>query len=320
MLRAAELNAVPKPNFFIVGAPKCGTTSLHEYLQRHPDVFMPYYKEPHFFGSDLDGSRFRQFRDKPERYLKLFRDARGQSRIGESSPWYLVSQRAASEIHRYDPAAKIIIMLRSPVDMMYSMWSQFRYSGNEQIGSFAEALAAESDRCAGKRIRRAAHCITGLQYRQMARFSQQVPRYFDAFGRENVLVIIFDDFRSDTAGVFRSVCEFLDIDSGLPMRFDIRNPNKETRLAWLQQLIVGSGFSLMLLKDRLSYLATTHTLVPYRYRTRAVEGVIAAYTRFEQRSPLTPELRQSLRREFASDIDALSQLLHRDLSHWYGVE
>lgn len=320
MLRAAELNAVPKPNFFIVGAPKCGTTSLHEYLQRHPDVFMPYYKEPHFFGSDLDGSRFRQFRGKPERYLKLFRDARGQSRIGESSPWYLVSQRAPAEIHQYDPAAKIIIMLRNPVDMMYSMWSQFRYSGNEQIGSFAEALAAESDRRANKRIRRAAHCITGLQYRQMARFSQQLPRYFAAFGRENVLVIIFDDFRSDTAGVFRGVCDFLGIDSSLPMRFDIRNPNKETRWSWLQQLIVGSGFSLMLLKDRLSYLATTHTLAPYRYRTRAVEGVIAAYTRYEQRSPLTPELRQSLQREFASDIDALSQLLDRDLSHWYGAE
>ncbi|MCY3575499.1 MAG: sulfotransferase [Chloroflexi bacterium] len=320
MLRAAELKTVPKPNFFIVGAPKCGTTSLHEYLQRHPEVFMPYYKEPHFFGSDLDGSRFRQFRAQPDRYLKLFRDARGQSRIGESSPWYLVSQRAAAEIREYDPATKIIIMLRNPVDMMYSMWSQFRYSGNEQINSFAEALAAESDRRANKRIRRAAHCVTGLQYRHMARFSQQVPRYFAAFGRENVLVLIFDDFRSDTAGAFRGVCEFLDIASDVPMRFDIRNPNKATRWAWLQQIIVSSGFSLMLLKDRLSYLATTHTLVPYRYRTRAVEGVIAAYTRYEQRSPLTPELRRNLQRELATDIDALSQLLDRDLSHWYSEE
>ncbi len=316
MLRAAELGAVPKPNFFIVGAPKCGTTSLHEYLQRHPDIFMPYYKEPHFFGSDLEGSRFHHFRGKPERYLKLFRDARGQKRIGESSPWYLASQRAAAEIYAYDPKAKIIVMLRSPIDMMYSMWSQFRYSGNEQIDSFDEALAAEPARRAGQRIRRAAHCITGLQYRQMARYSQQLPRYFEVFGRENVLVIIFDDFRSDTAGVFRTVCEFLCVDSSLPMRFDIRNPNKETRLAWLQQLIVGSGFSLMLLKDRLTYLATTHTLVPYRYRTRAVEGVIAAYTRYERRSPLTPELRGSLQEEFRGEVAALSQLLGRDLSHW----
>ena len=306
-----------KPNFFIVGAPKCGTTSLHEYLQRHPDVFMPFYKEPHYFGSDLLGSRFEQFRGRPGRYLKLFRDATGERRIGESSPWYLVSRRAAEEIHAYDPGAKIIIMLRNPVDMLYSMWSQFRYSGNEQLETFEEALAAESDRKAGQRIRRAAHCVTGLFYREMGRFSEQVERYFELFGRENVKVIIFDDFKADTAAVYREVLEFLDIDSEFETAFDVVNPNKEVRLEWLQRLIVSSGFSLMLLKDRLTYLATTHSLAPYSYRTRAVKGMIAVYTKYERRSPLTPELRQVLAGEFQDDIDKLSDLLGRDLSHWY---
>lgn len=315
--RSASLGDRAKPNFFIVGAPKCGTTSLHEYLQRHPDVFMPFFKEPHFFGSDLVGSRFRQFRNKPERYLKLFRDARGERRIGESSPWYLASERAADEIHAYDPGAKIIIMLRNPIDMMYSMWSQFRYSGNEQIGSFEEALAAEADRRAGRRIRRAAHCVTGLYYREMARFAKQVPRYFERFGRENVMVIIFDDFRSDTPASYRAVLDFLELDSNFNMTFDIRNPNKEVRLEWLQKLIVDSGFSLMLLKDRLTYLATTHSLVPFSYRTRAVEGVIAVYTKYEKRSPLTTALRKRLAGELKGEIDALSALLDRDLSHWY---
>ena len=144
-LRALAAADEPKPNFFIVGAPKCGTTALHEYLQHHPDAYLPYYKEPHYFGADLVGSRFLQFRNKPKRkYLKLFRDVRGEARIGESSPWYLASNAAAAEIHRYDPEAKIIIMLRNPIDMMYSMWSQFRYSGNEQIEFFEEALAAEA--------------------------------------------------------------------------------------------------------------------------------------------------------------------------------
>ena len=309
-----------KPNFFIVGAPKCGTTSLHEYLQRHPNVFMPFFKEPHFFGSDLEGSRFRQFRNKPERYLKLFRDARGEKRIGESSPWYLASQRAAEEIQAYDPAAKIIIMLRNPIDMMYSMWSQFRYSGNEQIGSFEEALAAEADRRAGRRIRRAAHCITGLYYREMARFVKQVPRYFERFGQENVMVLIFDDFRSDTPAAYRAVLDFLDLDPQDKMTFDIRNPNKEVRLEWLQKLIVDSGFSLMLLKDRLTYLATTHSLVPYSFRTRAVKGVIAVYTKYERRSPLTTTLRKRLAGELEGEIDALSALLDRDLTHWYRVD
>ena len=317
---SAALEGRAKPNFFIVGAPKCGTTSLHEYLQRHPDVFMPFLKEPHFFGSDLQGSRFRQFRDKPDRYLKLFRDARGEKRLGESSPWYLVSRRAAQEIHAYDPAAKIIIMLRNPIDMMYSMWSQFRYSGNEQIENFEEALAAEADRRAGRRIRRAAHCITGLYYREMVRFFEQVPHYFDRFGRENVLVIIFDDFRADTAGVFDTVLDFLELDRSLKMTFDIHNPNKEVRLEWLQKLIVDSGFSLMLLKDHLTYLATTHSLVPFSYRTRAVKGVIAVYTKYERRSPLTAELRTRLASELESEIEALSVLLDRDLSHWYRID
>ena len=318
--RSADLEGRARPNFFIVGAPKCGTTSLHEYLQRHPDVFMPFYKEPHFFGSDLEGSRFRQFRNKPERYLKLFRDARGESRIGESSPWYLASQLAADEIHAYDPAAKIIIMLRNPIDTMYSMWSQFRYSGNEQIESFEAALDAEADRQAGRRIRRAAHCITGLYYREMTRFVQQVPRYLERFGRENVHVIVFDDFRADTPAVFGRVLEFLDLEPNSDMTFDVRNPNKEVRLEWLQRLIVDSGFSLMLLKDRLTYLATTHSFVPYSYRTRAVKGVIAIYTKYERRSPLTEELRTRLSRELQGEIDALSALLDRDLSYWYRAD
>lgn len=278
---------------------------------------MPFYKEPHYFGSDLEGSRFRQFRDQPERYLKLFRDARGEKRIGESSPWYLASRRAAAEIHAYDPQAKIIIMLRNPVDMMYSMWSQFRYSGNEQIETFEAALEAEPERRQGRRIRRAAHCISGLYYRDMASFSEQVGRYFELFGAENVKVIIFDDFKADTASVYRNVLEFLDIDAGFQTTFDIVNPNKEVRLGWLQRLIVSSGFSLMLLKDRLTYLATTHSLVPMSYRTRAVKGVIAVYTKYERRSPLTPDLRGRLSREFRSEIDRLSAMLGRDLSYWY---
>jgi hypothetical protein len=318
--RAAALRGRAKPNFFIVGAPKCGTTSMHEYLQRHPDVFMPFFKEPHYFGSDLQGSRFRQFRNKPDRYLKLFRDARGEKRLGESSPWYLVSRRAAEEIQAYDPGAKIIIMVRNPIDMMYSMWSQFRYSGNEQIENFEEALAAEADRRAGRRIRRAAHCITGLYYRDMARFVEQVPRYFDRFGRENVLVVIFDDFRADTASVFDTVLDFLELDQDFKMSFDIRNPNKEVRLEWLQKIIVNSGFSLMLLKDRLTYLATTHSLAPYSYRTRVVKGVIAVYSKYERRSPLTSDLRKRLAGELECEIDALSALLDRDLSHWYRID
>ena len=136
------------------------------------------------------------------------------------------------EIYSYDPQAKIIIMLRNPVDMMYSMWSQFRYSGNEQIESFeAGAGGGSGSGALAIGIRRAAHCITGLYYRHMVRFSEQVSRYFERFGKERVMVIIFDDFRSDTASVYRAVLEFWNLIPMSPQTFAFAIPTK--KCAWL---------------------------------------------------------------------------------------
>ena len=132
-----------KPNFFIVGAAKCGTTSLYRYLRQHPDVFMPEQKEPNFFGSDLS---YRFPRISQARYLSCFAKAKGETRIGEATTIYLYSEKAAEEIKAFSPEAKIIIMLRNPVDVLYSYHSQQLYSGNEDIPDFEEALRAEVDR------------------------------------------------------------------------------------------------------------------------------------------------------------------------------
>src|SRR5687767_1010670 len=103
-----------KPNFFIVGAPKCGTTSLYEYIRVHPEVFMPDRKEPAFFCSDF----YKPRRMKEEEYLSLFREAGSAKWIGEASTWYLYSDKAREGIKAFCPDARIIIMLRNPVDMM----------------------------------------------------------------------------------------------------------------------------------------------------------------------------------------------------------
>ncbi|NLF38083.1 sulfotransferase, partial [bacterium] len=102
------------PDFFIVGAPKSGTTALHAYLGRHPSIFVPARKEPHFFGSDIVSPAFVRDRDA---YLSLFAGATTEARVGEASIWYLYSKRAAREIKEFNPDARIIIMLRNPVDM-----------------------------------------------------------------------------------------------------------------------------------------------------------------------------------------------------------
>ena len=139
-----------KPNFFIVGAPKCGTSALYEYLGAHPEIFMSPYKEPHFFGSDLQ----QRWRPTKSQYFSCFAKARDEKRVGEASVHYLYSKCAAAEIKEFCPEARIIIMLRDPVEMLYSLHSQSIFSGNEVINDFEEALEAEADRKLGRRIPR----------------------------------------------------------------------------------------------------------------------------------------------------------------------
>jgi hypothetical protein len=290
---------------------------MHTYLQRHPEVFLPLYKEPHYFGSDLTGRRFLRFRDKTDKYLSLFQSAGNAKCVGESSACYLVSKKAAQEIKAFDPNAKIIIMLRSPLDMMYSLYSQYRYSGNEQLESFEQALDAEPARKQGHLIRNAAHCINGLFYREMASYTNQVKRYLDIFGQENVHIIIFDDLKASPASVFRKTLQFLKVEPSFQTNFDIVNPNKVVRMNKLQGLLFSSGFSPMLLKDQITYWATTNRLFHYSVFANTLQWIIKLYTKHEKRNPIDNNLRSRVQRELKSEIDRLSALLDRDLTHWY---
>src|SRR5690349_13337870 len=134
-----------RPDFFLVGAPKCGTSLMDTYLARHPDVFMC-SKEPHYFGADL------AFNNPPrslENYLSLFEGSDAAKRVGDSSVWYLWSRTAAAEIKEFAPEASILVMLRNPVSMMHSLHSHLLYTADENIASFEQALAAEPDRREG---------------------------------------------------------------------------------------------------------------------------------------------------------------------------
>lgn len=172
-----------KPDFFIVGAPKCGTMSLYRHLRQHPEIFMPTTKEPHFFGRDLPILPHTCVRNA-SKYRELFADAGNAKRIGEASVWYLYSKQASREIHEFNPSARILISLRNPVDMLYSLHGQFLRSAREEILDFEEALAAEDDRRKGRRIPKTARFPQSLLYTQVVSFTGQVERYFEKFGRE----------------------------------------------------------------------------------------------------------------------------------------
>lgn len=293
-----------QPDFFIVGAPKCGTTAMNGYLRQHPQIFMPERKDITYFGSDLE---FRQPRISLQEYLSLFRDANGASRIGEASAWYLYSKKAAEEIKPFSPSAKIIIMLRNPVDMLYAQHSQFLYNCNEDIASFEAALEAEAERKRGERIPQQSHFVEGLFYRETIKYAEQVERYFEVFGRNNVHVIVFDDFKRDTSAVYRETLAFLDVDASFQPQFRIINSNKSLRSRYLQELLVAP--SPLLVK-------ILHKVTPHPLQGRLWMRLRKFNARYEDRPAMDPVLRRRLQIEFQPEVRRLADLLGRDLSFW----
>ena len=207
-----------RPDFFVVGAPKCGTTSLYEYLRQHPDIAMSSRKEPHFFAPDLLW-RWDWRIDNEKRYLALFAEAGNAHRIGEASTWYLYSREAPNLIRDFAPEAKIIAMVRNPVDMLFSHYWHCLRRGTEDLVDFGAALEAEEDRRNGRRIPEAAPFVDALLYRTLPRYAEQLGRYFDTFGREQVLVVILDDLAQDASREYRRVLRFLGVDENFAPAF-----------------------------------------------------------------------------------------------------
>ncbi|HEY7846853.1 MAG TPA: sulfotransferase [Candidatus Limnocylindria bacterium] len=294
----------PRPDFFIVGSFKCGTTALYEYLRQHPAVFMPFHKEPLYFGDDLTR---RYGRMSEEQYLALFREAEAGQRIGEASSWYLYSTSAAREIADFAPGARIIVMLRNPVDVMYAEHSQLIFNVEEDISDFGEALAAEPARRRGERMPPGPLRPETLYYRHSVRFAEQLQRYHEVFGPDRVHVIVYEDFRDRTAATYRAVLEFLDVDPNFAPAFSVRNPNKRVRFAGLQRLIYQPPGPLI-------------HVVPWLRRFPIVHRLRGAALRLNssatRRPPMDPGLRQRLLDEMAPEVRELGTLIGRDLSPW----
>ena len=191
-----------KANFFIVGAPKCGTTAWYEYLRSHPDVYFPEMKEPCFFATDFPS--LRQVGSERD-YDRLFIDGGSARIIGDASADYLFSTAAAEGIARYNPDARILILLRDQEEFLPSIHNQHLLGFWEEIEDFERAWSLS------ERGRAPAACTEPrmLDYRAMGRFDEQVARYLDAFPREQVLVLRFRDWTADPRAAYLRILEFL---------------------------------------------------------------------------------------------------------------
>ncbi len=303
--------AIRKPDFFLVGAPKCGTTAMTHYLAAHPDIFMA-KKEMHFFGADLRfGRSF--YRRSPQAYLEEYAARNGETRAGEASVWYLFSRTAAAEINNFNRESRIIIMLRRPAEMIYSLYHEFRFDANEHLPTFEAALDAEADRRAGRRTSRATYFPQGLVYRETARYTEQVRRYFEVFGRERVHVILYDDFAANPPGACHQALRFLGLDPGrLATEFGVINGGDRT--------VKSTALRAILTEPLVRATAVaSRPWVPrpvFAALQNAELWLWRSNTRFEKRPPIPRALRDQLTREFAPEVERLRDLLGRDLSHW----
>jgi hypothetical protein len=217
-----------KPNLFIVGAARSGTTSLWQYLKTHPAVYMPedeLLKEPTFFSRD--GGPKLELND----YLSIFKQAATNRRwIGEASVAYLTDPETASRLYEFNPAAKIIIMLRNPANRAFSLYNWMAQEGYEYASSFQEALKLEETRVNQRKPDwYKPNYYWGYLYFRSGLYHDQVKRYLELF-KENVLLIKFEDFARDPRRSYREVCSFLQIPD-VPFSLHIYNPSQATRSA-----------------------------------------------------------------------------------------
>lgn len=268
-------------------------------------------KEMHHFGADLQFGR-QIFRREQEAYLAEFNAWEGQILAGEASVWYLYSQKAAAEIKAFNPKARIIIMIREPVELLYSLYSQFRLDGNEHLPTFAEALEAEPDRRVGLRMTRQTYFVQGLYYRKVATFSEQISRYIDAFGRDQVHVVFYDDFAQNTAVAYGDVLDFLGLDLDQRVNsFPVINASQTARSPLLRAimtdpLVRGTAVAMHKWLPRPLFAAL-----------RSIEcRLMQMNFKPAKRTPLDPAVRRQLQQEFAPEIERLSVLLGRDLTCW----
>ena len=310
---------------FIVGAPRCGTTTLSSFLKGHPDICFPFVKEPHFFaGSDLRGLADNELRQKVEsEYLdRFFADCGPDRRIGaDGSVSYLYTPEQLEPILRLWPDSRFIVAVRDPLAMLPSLHSRLIYIGDETIARFEDAWAAVPARTAGRRIPKSCVDPRWLRYDEAGRYGTYVERLFKAVGRERCLVVLFDDLSEDPAGQYRRMMDFLGLEPSDDIDFKPKRASYAVKFGWLQRLLKRPPQAVR------EFMAGQH----YRQREKsldeddnvAIEKIFSIRKRLLRwnRKPLSARsvplaVQRDIRHHLREEVEKLGSLIDRDLSHW----
>lgn len=295
------------PNFLIIGAAKSGTTALYHYLRQHPQVFMNPHKETNFFAFEGQRVDFRGPGDEKmaestitnlQAYRKQFEAVSDEMAIGEASPWYLYSNRAAQNIRCHIPGVKLLAILRNPVDRAFSSYLHVIRDGRESL-TFEEGLLAEEER-----ISRGWEYI--WHYRRAGFYAAQVERFLELFPREQMRFYLYDDLVADPARFLRDVCGFLSVDSSFAVDTSFKpNVTGVPKNRLLGRLLVQPN----------SLRSAAKHLVPSQLRYNLSQRI---NQRLLEKPMMSEETRTRLLNGYRDDISALERLIGRDLSAWTG--
>ncbi|MCB0402364.1 MAG: sulfotransferase [Flavobacteriales bacterium] len=289
------------PDFFIVGAPKCGTTALDHHLSQHPEIFMA-KKELHYFGKDLG---MKQDELTKEGYLAHFTEA-GKLRKGESSVWYLYSKTAAQEIKAFNPEARIIIMLRRPDEMIPSLHGQFIYDADLAETNFELAFQQDLNR-----ENQPIPCFNfenRPKFLEAASYSEQVKRYLDIFGKKQVLIVLHEDLKLHFEATYRKVLDFIGVSTDfIPDQKQV-NARKDIKNVSLHHMSKEPPKGLR---------RVFRFVVPYKpLRHKIMQQVEHLNVSEQQASSVSPEMKLKINDLLKTDVLSLQQLIARDLSGW----
>ena len=297
------------PDFFIAGAPKAGTTALHAALARHPELYLSAVKEPKFFltdgpppaqGGPGDAKTYREHIWRRPDYEALFASAPPGTITGESTPFYLYNFAAQQRINKLIPQARMIIVLRDPIERAHSNWTHLWSAGLDPIDDFVGACGAENRRVA-------AGWADFWHYKRIGLYGEQLEHLYTLFPPEQVLLFRYRDLVNNPAGTLDRICAFLGIRQGLidqvPRENVTAHPDQTLRHQYLSKVLrTGSAITSLL---------PGH---PAKELIDRLEGTLQRGA--APRRPLTWQQRQALIPFFEADVRLLGNLTGHDFSSW----
>ncbi len=304
------------PDFVVVGAPRCGTTSLCRYLARNPQVCFSQPKEPHYFARlDHEPSRAELQRDYLDRYFAHYDD--NHRAVGEGSVSYLYSADVIERIRGWNPEARFIALVRDPLQMLPSYHLRMLFLLQEDERDFTKAWELQAARARGNGIPKLCLDPRLLLYGEVAKLGAQVERLFAVAGRERSLVVVFDDLAAEPLAVYRRVLEFLHVDYDGRTRFKPKYESRTYRYRWLQRLLYVPAIRGGKVVDTLQRRARKRNKDGPR-RNSLIKRLTHWNTVSARPAPLTPRMEAIVRERLMPDVEHLSNLLDRDLTRWLG--